>query len=98
MGTSGEKPEIEDKSKHWLSCPECWNAYLIPIRKSGKLKEIDKNFAKKYLVYSGKIYYSDPEFGYGHEPEPGPGLIGALVSGAFLCKCGYYSLDYKDFY
>ena len=104
------KQELEDESKQYLVCPKCKNEYLKlsgleekekwTEERINKEKENAKKDGKIFLVYKGRLYYNDPEFGHGDEPEPGPGWLfwsPKVEHLTFFCECGYYSHNYKDF-
>ncbi len=110
MASCNLKQELEDESKQYLVCPKCRNEYLLCTyleekekwkeERINKEKENSKKNGKIFLVYNGDLYQNDPEFGYGDEPEPGPGwLLWSLKIEhiSIFCKCGYYSHNYKDF-
>ena len=95
----------EVKQKHYLVCPKCGNQRLIKSSekrsltedKINEIKEYNKHLTKRYLIYGERLYYNDPEYGYAHTPEPGAGWRVSGEIGSFLCVCGYYSPNYKDF-
>ena len=99
--------------KQYLVCPKCeYGKLYLAGNGDGNLTEDIINEKKeearkkeyfrrdRYCVYQEKLYFNDPEFGHGNEPEPGPGWL--LCNScpnklAVFCKCCYYSLNYKDF-
>ena len=110
MASCNLKQELEDESKQYLVCPKCRNKYLLCTyldekekwkeERINKEKENAKKDGKIFLVYKGGLYYNDPEFGHGDEPEPGPGWLfwsPKVEHLTFFCDCGYYSHNYKDF-
>ena len=110
MASCNLKQELEEESKQYLVCPKCGNKYLLCTyldekekwkeERINKEKENAKKDGKIFLVYKGGLYYNDPEFGHGDEPEPGPGWLfwsPKVEHLTFFCECGYYSHSYKDF-
>ena len=85
MASCNLKQKLEDESKQYLVCPKCGNKYLLCTyldekekwkeERINKEKENAKKDGKIFLVYKGGLYYNDPEFGHGDEPEPGPGWL-----------------------
>ena len=110
MGSCCSNPEEEKETKQYLVCPKCGNKYLCRTfleekekwteERINQEKENAKKGGKIFLVYKEKLYDNDPEFGYGDEPEPGPGWLlwsSKIEHISIFCKCGYYSHNYKDF-
>ena len=91
-------------SEQMLFCQKCNNDQLSPERKDdfgkiddfhlnrGKMTAKDSSQCWKYKILNGDLFaFVEGKWKKVNKEDPSPEKI------AFFCKCGYYSLDYKNF-